>query len=422
MHDINFVRENPEEFDKELARRGVEAKSADILALDKIVRESKGELQELQQQKNQVVKEIGMLKGKGEDATEALAKAETIKKRIAELEGGTKEEQELNDILASLPNLLFPEVIKGEGEEDNQEVRKIGEPKQFSFAAKQHFELGENLGLMDFEQAAVVSGARFVFLKGAFAKLERALASFMLDVLTSEYEVEEVSPPLLVNSQSMYGTSQLPKFAEDAFVTTDDKWLISTSEIALTNLMQNKIVDAEKLPLRYCAYTPCFRSEAGSAGKDTRGMIRLHQFNKVEMVSVTHPDKSVEEHERMTGIAEEMLKRLKIPYRVVLLCTKDTGFGSKKTYDLEVWLPGQDCYREISSASNCGDFQARRMKARYRGEDKKPKFVHTLNASGLAVGRTLVAVLENYQNEDGSITVPEVLVPYFGAKQITAVA
>jgi len=418
VHNINDIRENPEGFDKELARRDIAPISLEIIALDKKVRESKSELQELQQQKNSVAKEIGMLKGKGEDASESLKKAESIKQRISELEGGTKTEEELHKILSALPNILFPEVVSGKGEEDNQEIRKVGEPTKLSFTPKQHFELGENLGLMDFEQAAVMSGARFVILKGDLAKLERALANFMLDILTQEYGIQEISPPLLVNSKSMYGTSQLPKFAEDAFVTTDGKWLISTSEIALANMMQNKIVDESELPLRFCAYTPCFRSEAGSAGRDTRGMIRLHQFNKVEMVSITHPDKSAEEHDRMTGIAEEILKRLNIAYRVMQLCTKDTGFGAKKTYDLEVWLPGQDCYREISSASNCGDFQARRMKARFKDTDKKTKFVHSLNASGLAVGRTLVALLENYQNEDGSITIPKALVSYFGADKI----
>ena len=418
MHDLNFIRENPQEFDLALERRNIKPKANEILALDHKIRNFKGELQELQQQKNKIAKEIGVLKSKGEEAQHLFKEADKVKKRIFELENNSEIEHKLNDILLSLPNILANDVEEGESEDDNLELKKFGKIKQFHFTPKQHFELGENLGMMDFEQAAIISGSRFVILKNDLAKLERILATFMLDLLTEEYNLQEIMPPLLVNEKAMIGTGQLPKFAEDAFVTTDGKWLISTAEIALANLVQNKILNEKDLPLRFCAYTPCFRSEAGSAGKDSRGMIRLHQFNKVEMVSITNQQSSNNEHEHMLMIAEEILKRLKLPYRVVKLCSKDTGFGAKKTYDIEVWLPGQNCYREISSASNCGDFQARRMKARYKDEDKNIKFVHSLNASALAVGRTLVALIENYQNEDGSINIPEILQPYFKGQTI----
>ena len=418
MHDLNFIRENPQEFDLALERRNLKPKAHEILALDHKIRSFKGELQELQQQKNKIAKEIGVLKSKGEEAQHLFKEADKVKKRIFELENNSEIEYKLNDILLSLPNILANDVEEGESEDDNIELKKFGKIKQFHFTPKQHFELGENLGMMDFEQAAIISGSRFVILKNDLAKLERILATFMLDLLTEEYNLQEIMPPLLVNEKAMIGTGQLPKFAEDAFVTTDGKWLISTAEIALANLVQNKILNEKDLPLRFCAYTPCFRSEAGSAGKDSRGMIRLHQFNKVEMVSITNQQSSNNEHEHMLMIAEEILKRLKLPYRVVKLCSKDTGFGAKKTYDIEVWLPGQNCYREISSASNCGDFQARRMKARYKDEDKNIKFVHSLNASALAVGRTLVALIENYQNEDGSINIPEILQPYFKGQTI----
>ncbi len=418
MHDLNFIRENPQEFDLALERRNIKPKANEILALDHKIRSFKGELQELQQQKNKIAKEIGVLKSKGEEAQHLFKEADKVKKRIFELENNSEIEHKLNDILLSLPNILANDVEEGESEDDNLELKKFGKIKQFHFTPKQHFELGENLGMMDFEQAAIISGSRFVILKNDLAKLERILATFMLDLLTEEYNLQEIMPPLLVNEKAMIGTGQLPKFAEDAFVTTDGKWLISTAEIALANLVQNKILNEKDLPLRFCAYTPCFRSEAGSAGKDSRGMIRLHQFNKVEMVSITNQQSSNNEHEHMLMIAEEILKRLKLPYRVVKLCSKDTGFGAKKTYDIEVWLPGQNCYREISSASNCGDFQARRMKARYKDEDKNIKFVHSLNASALAVGRTLVALIENYQNEDGSINIPEILQPYFKGQTI----
>ena len=418
MHDIDYIRENSEEFDEQLARRGIEKYSEKILELDRTVRESKTRLQILQQKKNQVAKEIGFLKSQGKDAVEVLRNAEKIKIEIKELEENSEVEKELHDVLSSLPNILSKEVIKGNDENDNQEIKKWGEINTPSFKTLNHYDLGEKLGLMDFNLGAKISGSRFVVLKGELARLERVLANFMLDLLIKKFDFEEVAPPFLVNSKTLYGSGQLPKFSEDCFVTTDNKWLIPTAEVPLVNLVQGDLLREKELPLRFCAYTPCFRSEAGAAGKDTRGMIRLHQFSKVEMVAITHPDKSEEEHEQMLGIAEEILQQLKIPYRVVLLCSGDTGFSSRKTYDLEVWLPGQEAYREISSCSNCGDFQARRMKTRFKNDAGKINFVHSLNGSSLAVGRTLVAILENYQNEDGSITIPEVLVPYFGKSSI----
>jgi seryl-tRNA synthetase len=420
MHDINLIRENPEEFDAQMKRRDVSAQAKNILELDKVIRAHKGKLQEVLQTRNGVAKEIGHLKSMGEDATHMFKKAEEIKQQVIELENKTDEEIELEKILLGLPNILDADIPPGKGEEENVEIKKWGEVKDLGFKPKDHVELGEKLGMMDFTQTAKISGSRFVTLSKDLAKLERALASFMLDVQTNEYGMEEISPPLLVNESAMYGTNQLPKFEEDAFVTTDGKWLISTSEIALANLVREKILKEDELPKRFCAYTPCFRSEAGAAGKDTRGMIRLHQFNKVEMVAITKPENSEKEHERLLSIAEDILQKLELPYRVTLLCSGDTGFGAKKTYDLETWLPSQNCYREISSVSNCGDFQARRMKARYRDANRKNTFIHTLNGSGLAVGRTLVAILENYQNKDGSITVPQVLQTYMGGKELLA--
>lgn len=418
MHDLNYIRNNPKEFDHKLARRGLKPHSAEILALDKNIRQAKSKLQELQQEKNQIAKAIAVAKSQAQDAKQLFVRAEQVKNTIAELENNSVLIERLNNILLSLPNILDNDVPDGDSESDNLEVKKHGKPTIFDYKPKQHFTLGENLAMMDFEQAALISGARFVILKKDLAKLERVLANFMLDLLTNEFALSEISPPALVNEKAMIGTGQLPKFADDAFVTTDGKWLISTSEIVLTNLVQNKILNKQDLPLRFCAYTPCFRSEAGSAGKDSRGMIRLHQFNKVEMVSITDQDNSKHEHERMVAIAEEILIRLDLPYRVVKLCSKDTGFGAQKTYDIEVWLPGQNCYREISSISNCGAFQARRMKARYKDEAKNINFVHSLNASALAVGRTLVAIIENYQNEDGSINIPGILQPYFQGQKI----
>ena len=415
MHDIKWIREHPEAFDEAMKKRGLEPQSAGLVKLDEEYRGKQTRLQELQQQRNEVAKKIGAAKKAGEDAEPVMIEASRIKEEIAALEAEIEEGGQLKEMLSSLPNIPHNDVPVGKDEADNKEIRRVGEPKQFSFTPKQHFEIGETLGQMDFETAAKMSGSRFVLLSAQLARLERALASFMLDLHTQEFGYTEVVPPYLVRDNAMYGSCQLPKFAEDSFQTTNGYWLIATSEISLANIVADEILSEDYLPRRYTAFTPCFRSEAGSAGKDTRGMIRQHQFSKVELVSVTHPDKSEQELERMTGCAEEVLKRLGLPYRVMLLCSGDMGFGARKTYDLEVWLPGQDAYREISSCSVCGDFQARRMRARFRKEGEKgTQFVHTLNGSGLAVGRTLVAVLENYQNEDGSVTVPEALVPYMG--------
>ncbi len=420
MHDLRSIRENPEDFDKALGRRGLPAQSAAVLALDSNRRATQTELQELQNRRNAASKEIGKLKAQGGDAEGLIAEVGGIKDRIAAGEARERElGEELNALLAGLPNILDAEVPEGADESANREVASWGEKPQRNFPAKQHFELGEALGAMDFGAAAKLSGARFVVLKGALARLHRALADFMLDIHTEEFGYTEVMPPYLVRDHVLYGTGQLPKFAEDQFRTTDDFWLIPTAEVPLTNLAAGEIYDEGQLPLRFTAFTPCFRSEAGAAGKDTRGMLRQHQFEKVELVSIAHPEHSVEEHERMTACAETVLQRLGLHYRKVVLCSGDTGFGARKTYDLEVWLPGQEAYREISSCSNCGDFQARRMMARFRpAEGKGTRFVHTLNGSGLAVGRTLIAVMEAYQQADGSIALPETLAPYLGGRAV----
>jgi seryl-tRNA synthetase len=376
----------------------------------------------MQARRNDLSKQIGQLKSKGQDAAPAMAEVAGLKDKMTAAEA---EEQELakalEALLASQPNLPAADVPEGLDEKSNREERVIGGKPNFAFTPKQHFEIGEALGLMSFEDAAKLSGARFVVLKGALARLERALAQFMLDLHTTENGYTEVAPPFLVRDAALYGTGQLPKFAEDQFVTTQGLWLIPTSEVPLTNLASDEIIDESALPWRFTALTPCFRSEAGASGKDTRGMIRQHQFLKVELVSIAHPDHSDEEHKRMTACAEEVLKRLGLPYRVITLCTGDMGFSAQKTFDIEVWLPGQNAYREISSCSNCGEFQARRMKARCRKPgDKVTRFVHTLNGSGLAVGRTLVAILENYQQPDGSIAIPAALRPYMsGLEKIT---
>ncbi|MDX1485351.1 MAG: serine--tRNA ligase, partial [Alphaproteobacteria bacterium] len=360
------------------------------------------------------------LKAKGEDAAEVIAQVGKDKDAQAQAEGAADEAQvQLDEALAGIPNLPADDVPVGPDESANEEIRKFGTPPEFDFDAKEHFELGETLGLMDFAQAAKISGARFVVLKGALARLERALGAFMLDLQTQEAGYTEVVPPYLVRDAALFGTGQLPKFADDLFATTTDHWLVPTAEVPLTNLVREQILAEDDLPLRFTALTPCFRSEAGAAGKDTHGMIRQHQFDKVELVSITHPDHSEAEHERMTAAAEEVLKRLELPYRVVTLATGDMGFSARKTYDIEVWLPGQGQYREISSCSNCGDFQARRMGARFRpkGEDKGTRYVHTLNGSGLAVGRTLIAVMENGQRGDGGIAIPKALRPYMGGTE-----
>ncbi len=421
MFDIRWIREHPEEFDRGMARRGLEPQAAALLALDEERRKILTELQELQNRRNALSKQIGQAMAQGEKARAEELKREVaaMKARIQQLEDLAREkEAELRAALAALPNIPREEVPDGEDESANVEVRREGEPPQFDFAPKQHFELGEALGMMDFERAAKIAGSRFVVLRGALARLERALAQFMLDVQTAEHDYEEVWPPLLVRDDALFGTGQLPKFAEDLFRTTDDRWLIPTAEVPLTNLVREEIVPESDLPKRFCALTPCFRSEAGAAGRDTRGMIRQHQFDKVELVSITTPEEGRAELDRKLACAEDILKRLELPYRVMLLCAGDMGFSAEITFDLEVWLPGQNTYREISSVSLCGDFQARRMNARYRPEgEKKPRFVHTLNGSGLAVGRTLIAVMENYQNPDGSITIPEALRPYMGGME-----
>ncbi|MBT5185464.1 MAG: serine--tRNA ligase [Kordiimonadaceae bacterium] len=420
MFDLKAIRENPDHYDNAWARRGMEPQSAILLEMDAELRAMQTELQTCQSRRNDASKSIGIAKSKGEDATEFFKVVGELKAQMGTLEEDVRTlTDKLNAALSRIDNIPDADVPDGKSEDDNVEIRKWGDIPTFDFEAKQHFDLGEDLGQMDFEGAAKMSGARFVILRSDLAKLERALSTFMLNMHTTEFGYEEVSVPLLVRDQALFGTSQLPKFEEDLFKTTSDHYLIPTGEVPLTNLVRESITEEDKLPLRFTCLSSCYRSEAGSAGRDTRGMIRLHQFQKVEMVSITTPEQSNDELERMTAIAEEVLKRLKLPYRAVKLCTGDMGFAAHKTYDLEVWLPGQDSYREISSCSNTGDFQARRMKARYRpNDDKKTKFVHTLNGSGLAVGRTLVAVLENYQQADGSIIVPDVLRPYMGGQEV----
>ncbi|MBX8826968.1 serine--tRNA ligase [Ochrobactrum sp. SFR4] len=418
MLDIKWIRENPEALDAALSKRGASAVSSDVLALDEARRQHIAKVQEAQERRNAASKEIGKAMGEKDMAT-----ADRLKAEVAELKTFLTEAEEeerrldkaLNDVLSSLPNVPYDSVPVGKDENDNVETRRVGNIRNYGFEPKEHFELGEALGLMDFERATRMSGSRFTVLKGALARLERALGQFMLDLHTTEHGYSETMVPLMVRDDAVYGTGQLPKFSEDLFRTTDGRWLIPTAEVPLTNLVNGEIVDGAELPMRVTALTPCFRSEAGSAGRDTRGMLRQHQFWKVEMVSVTDAESSEAELERMTSCAEEVLKRLGLPFRTVTLCTGDMGFGAQKTYDIEVWLPGQNTFREISSCSVCGDFQGRRMNARYRAAgEKATRFVHTLNGSGVAVGRALIAVMENYQEEDGSITIPEALVPYMG--------
>ena len=464
MLDIKWIRENPDRLDEALANRGAAPASAELVRLDEARREHLKRLQDLQGRRNEASREIGKAKATGDEALADRLIAE-IAEIKAEIQQGEETERQidadLQERLASLPNVPLPDVPVGRDETDNLEIRKAGEKPDFAFAPKEHYELGETLGLMDFESAGRISGSRFTILKGQLARLERAIGQFMLDLHVSEHGYEEIDPPLLVRNEAMYGTSQLPKFGEDLFIgasmsgradqtnrildayttdadlerlrsgaigfrdlvaevldrapTAEEYWLIPTAEVPLTNMVRERTLGSNDLPMRLTALTPCFRSEAGSAGKDTRGMLRQHQFHKVEMVSITDDETSRDELERMTGCAEEVLKRLGLHYRVVRLCTGDMGFAARMTYDIEVWLPGQGAYREISSCSVCGDFQARRMNARYKVEgEKQARFVHTLNGSGVAVGRALIAVMENYQNEDGSITVPPVLRPYMG--------
>jgi len=421
MHDIKAIRDNPAAFDAGLARRGLAPLAEDILRRDAARRDHIQKLQDAQARRNAASKEIGEAMKAGDKPRADVLKAEvaSLKDFIA---GGEETERrmnkEINDTLAVIPNIPLDEVPSGQDEKGNIEVRRWGAAPSFAFDPRQHFDIGEYLGLMDFDAAAKIAGARFVVLKGYLARLERALAQFMLDLQTGTNGYTEHFLPYMVNDQAMYGTGQLPKFADDLFRTADGRWLIPTAEVSLTNLVREKVLDEKDLPLRLTAYTPCFRAEAGAAGRDTRGMIRQHQFTKVELVSITTPEQSRQELERMTSCAEEVLKRLNLHYRVMQLCTGDMGFGSRMTYDLEVWLPGQNAFREISSCSVCGDFQARRMEARYRPADGKgTRYVHTLNGSGLAVGRTLIAVMENYQNGDGSVTVPEALRPYMGGAE-----
>jgi seryl-tRNA synthetase len=419
MHDIKYIRSNPQEFDKQLARRGLKPVSAKILELDSINRGNKTNAQKLQEEANKLAKQVGdlMAQGKREEAAPLLAKSKELKAQIqqakdAESQGADDNNAELENFLATIPNILDASVPDGKSEDDNLEIRKFGTPKKFNFTPKAHFEVGEDLNLLDFEKTAKISGARFASYYGNLAKLERALASFMLDVASAEFGYTEVAVPFLVKADAAFGTGQLPKFEEDLFKTTNDYYLIPTAEIPVTNLVRDSILEEKELPLRYTAYTPCFRSEAGSAGKDTRGLVRMHQFSKVELVSITTPEKSSQEHERLTSCAEEILKKLELPYRLISLCSGDIGFGASKTYDIEVWLPAQDKYREISSCSNFKDFQARRMKARFRRENGTVEPVHTLNGSSLAVGRTIVAILENYQQADGTVLIPEILKKY----------
>ena len=422
MHDIKAIRENPAAFDAGLARRGLSPLSASLLAIDQQLRALDTSTQVNSATANSANTAIGFAMKSGE-----LAKAEEIKVSVLGLKWqiveDTKTAAKLNDdlheLMAGIPNIPLDEVPDGIDEKGNIEVRRWGAPPMYNFESLQHFDIGENLKMMDFKSAAQISGARFVVTKGQLARLERALAQFMLDIQTEKNGYVEHNVPLLVNDYAMYGTGQLPKFSEDLFKTTDGRWLIPTAEVSLTNMVRDRTVNESSLPMRLTACTPCFRAEAGSAGRDTRGMIRQHQFTKVELVSITTPEQSREELERMTASAESILQGLGLHYRVMRLCAGDMGFSARMTYDLEVWLPGQNAFREISSCSVCGDFQARRMHARYKpAEGKGTRFVHTLNGSGLAVGRTLVAVLENYQNGDGSVTIPDVLRPYMGGLTI----
>jgi seryl-tRNA synthetase len=454
---IKLIREQGERFDASLKKRGAEAISAKVLALDVKLRKKQQEMQDLQSQRNNLAKDIGKLmwqemqelqsprnnlakeigkskgqemqsqrnnlakeigKSKGQDNSELIKQSDGLKHKCISLEAEVEAlRSEIMVLLNYLPNILADEVPEGKTEEDNIQIKLVGEKPQFSFQPREHFELGEKLGQMDFEQAAYMSGSRFVLLRKDLARLERALTNFMLDIHTTEFGYEEFYVPTLVKDHAMFGTGQLPKLGEDSFAVEGGYRLIPTAEVSLTNIVANKILPEEELPLRFTAYSQCYRSEAGSAGRDTRGMIRQHQFSKIELVSIVHPRDAETEHERMLAAAEEVLKRLGLHYRVMLLCAGDTGFSAQKTYDIEVWLPGQGKYREISSCSNCGQFQAERMKARYKSfETGKNDYVYTLNGSGLPVGRTIVAILENYQQEDGSIAIPEKLVPYMNGK------
>ncbi|SHG79351.1 seryl-tRNA synthetase [Cognatiyoonia sediminum] len=425
MHDIRAIRDNPAAFDAALSRRGVAASSSDILAIDGERRAAIQAAEAAQAEANKAAKEVGAAKGRGDEAEferlRALVGAK--KSEIAELNDKAKElDVQLNDLLMGIPNLPYDDVPNGEDEDDNVEIRRHGNPRNFDFDPVEHYEIAGVQDGMDFETAAKLSGSRFVLLSGAVARLHRALAQFMLDTHVEENGLSETITPVLVREDMMYGTGQLPKFGEDSYQTTNGWWLIPTAEVTLTNIVNGSTVEESYLPRRYVAHTQCFRSEAGSAGRDTSGMLRQHQFEKVEMVTVCHPEQSEAEHERMTKCAEGILEKLELPYRTVVLCTGDMGAGARRTHDIEVWLPGQNTYREISSVSTCGDYQARRMNARFKpSEGGKPEFLHTLNGSGLAVGRALISVLENGQQADGSVDLPSALYPYLrGKTRITA--
>lgn len=417
MFDIKWIRANTEAFELAMTRRGADVDVSKLFELDDLRRNTVTALNEVQGQRNAASKQIGQAKAqKDEDRAQALmAEVADLKARLQSLEEEERTHTtSLNDALLALPNLLLADVPDGADEDDNVELRLWGEPKTFNYKPKEHYEIGEALGMMDFEAAARMSGSRFVVLRGQLARVERALGQFMLDVHTMEHGFEETQTPLLVRDEALYGTGQLPKFSEDAFKTVDGRWLIPTSEVSLTNLVREQILNANDLPKRFTALTPCFRAEAGSAGRDTAGILRQHQFNKVEMVCVTEPENSAAEQERMLECAETILKKLEIPYRVVRLCAGDMGATMQRTFDIEAWMPGQNTYREISSVSIAGDWQARRMNARYRDKEGDVQFVHTLNGSGVAVGRALIAVMENYQNANGGFAIPEALQPYLG--------
>jgi len=416
MHDINFIRTNPVEFDNRIKLRGVANCAEKINKIDEERRNTQTVLQNILAERNNLSKKVGEIKSKKEDASVIIKKVEKLKDQISSLKELEKiKEDELNAILCRIPNLPSKDVPIGDNEKDNTQYKIWGDKPKFTFKAKRHFEIGENLNLMDFDLASKLSGSRFVVLQGMLAKLERAIAQFMLDKHTIENGYTEMNVPFLVKDDALFGTGNLPKFGEDLFTAGDSHWLIPTAEVPLTNLVREQIINEKELPMRVTSYTPCFRSEAGAAGKDTRGMLRQHQFTKVELVSITTPENSKQELERMLSSAESILQDLNIHYRVMTLCTGDMGFAANKTYDIEVWLPGENAYREISSCSNCDDFQARRMNAKYKGENKN-NFVHTLNGSGLAVGRTLIAILENYQTADGNVKIPKVLQKYFNGQ------
>ena len=425
MHNIKYIRNNPKQFEKLMKRRGISLNSSEILDIDNDIRSYQTKMQILQEKRNKASKDIGLLISQGADISSLKKNISDYKSDLTIMDEKVKDlNLKLNNLLIELPNSLEDDVPEGKSEDENQFIKSWGEKPQFSFNPLDHVEIGEKLNQMDFKRGVKISGSRFVLLRGQLALLERALSTFMIETHLNDDEFEEISPPFIVKEHALFGTGQLPKFSDDLFHTTDNRWLIPTAEVPLTNIVSNEIIDKNNLPLRFVANTPCFRSEAGAAGSDTRGMIRQHQFSKVEMVFVTHPTKSNEELEYLVSCAEKILQKLKLPYRVMMLCSGDVGFSAKKTYDLEVWLPGQNSgqglYREISSCSNCGDFQARRMNAKFKDKvSNEIDFLHTLNGSGLAVGRTMIAILENYQQKDGSIVIPDALLPYMrGLKKI----